>query len=195
MRRHLSYANVVATFARVFAKSGGALAANSYLINSTKQINPKVLKKLKGSTGKAGAKGATGPTGATGGAGPSGKESAPGKEGSRGKEGLQGEEGAPGTAVAYAAVEASGAIQVDSTPKNISVSNIENVEAGVYCFKDLSFQPNTAIVSADNAFSSNETVASVIVVTPGTLVSPCKEGENVRVRTVLSKTGALTNEP
>lgn len=78
MRRHLSYANVAATLALVFAMSGGAMAANSYLINSTKQINPKVLKKLKGNSGKAGANGApgangaTGPTGATGATGPAG---------------------------------------------------------------------------------------------------------------------------
>ncbi len=66
MRRRLSYANVTATLALVFAMSGGALAANHYLINSTKQINPKVLKKLKGSTGKTGAAGATGATGPKG---------------------------------------------------------------------------------------------------------------------------------
>jgi len=71
-RRHLNYANVVATLALVFAMSGGALAAKHYLINSTKQINPKVLKKLKGNAGKTGATGATG---------------APGKEGPAGKEG------------------------------------------------------------------------------------------------------------
>ncbi len=65
MRRRLSYANVTATLALVFAMSGGALAANHYLINSTKQINPKVLKKLKGNAG------------------------APGKEGPSGKEGLR----------------------------------------------------------------------------------------------------------
>lgn len=68
MRRHLNYANVVATFALVFAMTGGALAAHHYLINSTKQINPKVLKKLKGNAG------ATGPTGAQGKEGPPGKE-------------------------------------------------------------------------------------------------------------------------
>jgi len=71
-RRHFSYANVVATLALFFAMSGGALAAKHYLINSTKQINPKVLKKLKGNSGKtgpagpAGAAGATGPAGANG---------------------------------------------------------------------------------------------------------------------------------
>jgi hypothetical protein len=84
MRRRLSYANVTATLALVFAMSGGALAANSYLINSTKQINPKVLKKL---TGKSGKKGATGTTGATGPQGPAGKEGPKGEAGSPGKEG------------------------------------------------------------------------------------------------------------
>ena len=52
MRKRLSYANVTATLALVFAMSGGAMAANSYLINSTKQINPKVLKKLTGNAGQ-----------------------------------------------------------------------------------------------------------------------------------------------
>jgi Collagen triple helix repeat (20 copies) len=93
MRRHLNYANVTATIALVFAMSGGALAANHYLINSTKQINPKVLKKLKGATGKAGAAGAIGAAGPAGLAGSPGKEGAPGKEG---KEGAKGNTGEPG---------------------------------------------------------------------------------------------------
>jgi hypothetical protein len=78
MRKRITYANVVATLALVFAMSGGALAAKHYLINSTKQINPKVLKTLKGKAG------ATGNTGATG------KEGAPGKEGKEGKQGIPG---------------------------------------------------------------------------------------------------------
>ena len=52
MHKRLTYANVAATLALVLAMSGGALAASHYLINSTKQINPKVLKKLKGATGR-----------------------------------------------------------------------------------------------------------------------------------------------
>ncbi len=84
IRRHLSYANVVATLALVFAMSGGALAASHYLINSTKQINPKLLKKLHG------AKGATGATGAPGAQGAAGKEGAPGKEGQPGPPGALG---------------------------------------------------------------------------------------------------------
>ena len=73
-KRHVSYANVVATLALVFAMSGGALAAKHYLVSSTKQISPKVLKKLKGKTGKTGKTGATGPAGPQGAAGPQGKE-------------------------------------------------------------------------------------------------------------------------
>jgi hypothetical protein len=84
MRRRLSYANVAATLALVFSMSGGALAANHYLISSTKQINPKVLKKLKGATGK---------TGSAGKEGPAGKEGTAGKEGGPGKEGKEGARG------------------------------------------------------------------------------------------------------
>jgi hypothetical protein len=75
LRRRLSYANVAATMALVFSMSGGALAAQHYLISSTKQISPKVLKKLKGNTGKTGAAGKAGPAGKEG---PQGKEGAPG---------------------------------------------------------------------------------------------------------------------
>jgi hypothetical protein len=66
IRRHLSYANVAATLALVFAMSGAALAANQVLITSTNQISHKVLKKLKGNSGAKGAKGATGATGTAG---------------------------------------------------------------------------------------------------------------------------------
>ncbi len=104
-RRHLNYANVTATLALVFAMSGGAMAAKHYLIESTKQINPKVLKKLKGNAGKAGAPGANGATGAAGATGsvgaigpqgPTGKEGTAGKEGSPGKNGEPGKEGKQG---------------------------------------------------------------------------------------------------
>ena len=89
-RRHLSYANVVATLALVFAMSGGALAASHYLITSTKQVSPKVLKKLTGKTGKPGTAGATGPQGAAGSPG------APGLQGAKGAEGAEGAEGPAG---------------------------------------------------------------------------------------------------
>lgn len=74
MRKRLTYANVAATMALVFSMSGGAIAANHYLVSSTKQISPKVLKKLKGATGKPGATGSTGLRGLQGKEGPAGKE-------------------------------------------------------------------------------------------------------------------------
>ncbi len=90
VRRHVTYANVVVTFALVFAMSGGAYAASKYLITSTKQISPKVLKSLVGNAGKAGPAGPAGPAGTAGATG------AQGSAGSQGKEGVQGKQGEPG---------------------------------------------------------------------------------------------------
>jgi hypothetical protein len=87
LRDRLSYANVVATLALVFAMSGGALAASKYLITSTKQIKPSVLGSLKGKAGPAGASGAQGPAGVAGpagGVGPQGPGGAPGAKGESG---------------------------------------------------------------------------------------------------------------
>jgi len=78
IRKRLSYANVAATLALVFSMTGGALAAKHYLISSTKQISPKVLKKLHGANGRKGATGATGPAGARG------ETGAPGAKGEAG---------------------------------------------------------------------------------------------------------------
>src|SRR6059058_6691821 len=83
-RKHLSYANVAATLALIIAMSGGALAASHYLITSTKQISPKVLRKLKGKRGRTGA---SGPPGIAGTQGPLGLQ---------GAKGTRGPEGAPG---------------------------------------------------------------------------------------------------
>ena|ERR1700722_7667427 len=81
IRRHATYANVVATMALLFAMSGGALAAGHYLITSTKQISPKVRKALKGNVGPRGLTGSTGPSG------PEGKQGLIGPEGHEGKQG------------------------------------------------------------------------------------------------------------
>jgi Collagen triple helix repeat (20 copies) len=89
---HVTPATVIATLALAFAMTGGAFAAGHYLITSTKQISPKVLKSL---TGKAGAPGAQGPAGSAGPVGPAG---GPGPQGQEGKEGKQGEPGKEGKA-------------------------------------------------------------------------------------------------
>jgi Collagen triple helix repeat (20 copies) len=90
MFRRLSYANVAATLALFLSMSGGAMAARHYLITSTKQIKPSVLKQLRGKRGRTGAKGVTGPrgrTGAKGTTGPQGPQGSPGVEGQRGPAG------------------------------------------------------------------------------------------------------------
>ncbi len=95
IRRRFSPAGVVAVLALVLAMSGGAYAAGKFLITSTKQISPKVLKSLKGATGARGPAGATGPAGPAGPAGPGGAGSA----GPQGPAGPAGPGGPPGTSV------------------------------------------------------------------------------------------------
>ena len=87
IRRHVTFANVAMTVALVFTMSGGAYAAGKYLITSTKQVSPKVLKSLKGANGK---NGVAGPMGATGPQGPAGATGAKGETGPAGVPGANG---------------------------------------------------------------------------------------------------------
>jgi collagen triple helix repeat protein len=88
--------NIVAWLALFVALSGTSLAASHYLINSTKQINPKVLRKLKGNTGATGARGSQGLRGLTGAQGTPGTPGAPGTNGTTGAPGTNGTTGSPG---------------------------------------------------------------------------------------------------
>jgi hypothetical protein len=103
VRRHLSYANVAATLALLFAMGGGALAATHYLITSTNQISPAVLGQLRGKPGppgprgKQGKQGRRGPRGGpVGPRGRRGPEGPPGPDGLTGVQGVQGPEGRRG---------------------------------------------------------------------------------------------------
>jgi hypothetical protein len=96
IRKRFTYANVAVTVALVFAMSGGAYAASKYVITSTKQISPKVLKSLKGAKGANGANGANGAAGLTGPAGPGGPV---GPGGAKGETGASGGEGKAGVSV------------------------------------------------------------------------------------------------
>lgn len=95
-RRHVNASTVIALAALVLATSGGAWAATRYLVTSTKQIKPSVLKQLKGAAGPKGAAGANGQPGPQGAQGPPGAPGTPGKDGKEGKEGPEGQEGNPG---------------------------------------------------------------------------------------------------
>jgi hypothetical protein len=91
IRRHASFANLIAVLALVFAMTGGAYAAKKYLITSTSQIKPSVLKQLQGKTGSRGPAGPQGPPGAAG-------AGSQGPKGETGAVGLNGEAGAKGAA-------------------------------------------------------------------------------------------------
>jgi hypothetical protein len=148
--RHLSYANIVATLALLFAMSGGALAAKHYLVNSSKQINPKVLKKLKGKAGSPGRTGAPGARGAQGIAGVSGASGAPGAP------------GANGTARAYGVVKSDGSIVAAKT-KGLTASRLN---PGSYCVTptaESGIDPSTVQAIAESDGTESATEASIVV--------------------------------
>ncbi len=101
IRKRITFANVAMTLALVFAMTGGAYAAKKYLITTTKQISPKVLKQLKGNRGPAGPAGekgaperrAQGPKGETGAQGVKGDTGGKGEQGAAGPTGATGATG------------------------------------------------------------------------------------------------------
>jgi hypothetical protein len=114
LRRQLSYSNVAATMALVFALTGGAFAATSHSgggspVRATASVSHATVAKKKskapargpagprGATGAAGAPGATGPAGPTGPAGAAGAKGENGASGAPGLEGKEGKAGANGT--------------------------------------------------------------------------------------------------
>jgi hypothetical protein len=112
IRTRVNATSVVAVLALVFAMTGGAYAAKKYLITSTKQISPSVLKSLQGKAGAPGSAGhqgsawpqrPAGPQGPAGGAGakgetgPAGQAGPVGATGATGKAGKAGKEGSPWT--------------------------------------------------------------------------------------------------
>jgi hypothetical protein len=100
IRRHVSYANVIVVIALVLAMTGGAYAAKKYVITSTSQIKPSVLKSLQGKAGLAGAAGSAGAPGAQGPQGPvgaNGSNGTNGTNGTNGPAGATGPTGKPGT--------------------------------------------------------------------------------------------------
>lgn len=137
IRKRLTYANVVATLALLFAMSGGALAASKYLISSTKQISPKVIKQLKGNTGPAGN---TGPSGATG------------KEGAVGKEGKEGKAGAPGATSVVTRYGAETGVAASSEGSSYAgCESGQSVTGGGYDYPTTA--PTSVIVIADRPSS------------------------------------------
>src|SRR5271166_1918612 len=79
--RRPSPPSIIASVALFFALGGTATAAHQYLITSTSQIKPSVLKKLKGKAGPASTNGTNGANGREGKEGPRGVAGANGTDG------------------------------------------------------------------------------------------------------------------
>jgi hypothetical protein len=82
LKNRLGIPGIIAVIALVFAVGGGAaFAAKKYVVTSTSQIKPSVLKQLKGKVGPPGAAGANGTNGANGKDGANGTNGTPGAAG------------------------------------------------------------------------------------------------------------------
>jgi len=131
IRSHISYANVIAVIALVFAMTGGAYAAKKYIITSTSQIKPSVLKSLQGKTGPAGApgvQGPQGPAGTNGAGGPEGPKGANGNGGVAGPAGKAGATGPEGVCSTASCVLPSGASETGTWALDLPVVPEEGLE-------------------------------------------------------------------
>jgi Collagen triple helix repeat (20 copies) len=148
MRRHLTYANVVASLALFLALGGGAYAVTKLPKNSVTSAQVKngslLAKDFKKGQLKRGAAGTAGPQGQRGLAGPAG---AAGSAGAAGKDGTDGLPGADGSAKAYAGITSQGDVLAGS--KGITAANVTVHAFGEYCISGLSFTPRVAIVQPD----------------------------------------------
>jgi hypothetical protein len=117
MRNRLGIPGLIAVIALVFAMIGSAYAAKKYVITSTSQIKPSVLKSLQGKPGPAGANGSNGAKGDPGAPGTAGANGKDGTNGTNGEPGEPGEPGSPWTAGGVLPPEATetGAWSIRST--------------------------------------------------------------------------------
>jgi hypothetical protein len=145
IRSRITYVNVVATLVLVFAMTGGAYAAKKYLITSTKQISPSVLKALQGKAGPAGANGAQGAAGSAGPQGPQGSQGAAGARGADGKEGPAGKEGKQGEEGEKGPKGEKGDPGPTCNPSGQCLLPVGATETGVWSFRDKG--PSAAFVS------------------------------------------------
>jgi hypothetical protein len=118
----------VALLALFIAMGGSALAAGHYLITSTKQINPKVLKQLRGNTGPHGLEGSKGLAGAQG---PQGGTGPAGTNGTNGTDGTNGVDGTNGASAGLADFN-NGPIDLKAKAEEQTVATLPNVPAGSY---------------------------------------------------------------
>jgi hypothetical protein len=166
---HLSYANVAATLALVFAMGGGAIAASGgfssgntlqacvdeqgvmRLVKAGKRCKhgqTKVAWNQQGVPGAQGATGAAGAAGATGATGPGGPPGAPGANGADGANGLP-------TNVMWAKIGAEGTIE-----EGHGVTEVKDSGKSPYTVRFESDVTNCAVTATENG-SSEGAVSAV----------------------------------
>ena len=70
---------------------------------------------------------------------------------------------------------------------------VTHPSVGVYCFKNLGFTAKSALASGSNADGANNTLATAFVAFGAMTDCDFSAGDRVRVRTVVSNTGVLTD--
>ena len=194
MRRHLTYANVVASLALFVALSGGAYAALKLPKNSVTTVQVKNGSLLAKDFRKGQLKrGTRGPQGAQGSEGIKGIQGIAGAPGAPGKDGAQGIPGQDGSAKAYGYISGQGTVGPSAhgiTSANVT-AHLAN-RASEYCIDGLPFTPTVAIVHPD--VLSGGVVPIAQVQTPSDFTGGCG-GAQVYIRIAeLSVTGSnITN--
>ena len=124
--------------------------------------------------------------------GPRGDKGDPGAPGQQGQPGQPGAPGAPGTAKAYATIRSDGAVEA-SQSKGITQAMVTHPSVGVYCFKNLGFTAKSALATGSNADGADNTLATAFVAFGAMTGCDFSAGDRVRIRTVVSNTGVLTD--
>ena len=166
MRRHVTYANVMATIAVFIALGGGAFAASS-LIGSDGKVRACVDKSGDVRIVKKGKKCARGETSVAW--HQTGKTGKTGKTGPQGVAGRSGADGADGSALGFASVLSNGTLDTAKSKGVVGISATcgltcptppSPATGGGICF-DLAFTPKNAVATVESGGAGGVTTAFV----------------------------------
>jgi hypothetical protein len=167
VRRRPSYASIASTLALFLVIGGGsawAVTHHHYLITSTSQIKPKVVRKLRGHNGANGAAGARGANGATGATGVTGATGATGVAGivigSNGSTSLS----AITSAIVESTAPSSGTFLVTGQVSGAETN--PQVDGALSCsIVDITKAPGTDLATSSATFPKETTASSFVDVT------------------------------
>jgi hypothetical protein len=178
-----SPAMVIACVALFVAMGGTGYAATQL---AEGEGNAVASKKSKGKRGKRGPRGPQGPTGPTG------------PQGTPGPQGAKGATGPAGTALAYALIEAGGAVDPAGS-KGIASADVSLDNPGTYCFNKIPAGTKSIVATANGEFLNNVNSdrfvsVSFIPTNPAPNWTGCASGSDpVRVTTFDLSAAAITS--